>query len=398
MLSWPKKGRSTLATSSSFLSRLTSSLRPPEPSSGRLDVPLAAMCAADLACSLVVFLVVSSSSTSATGCDVDDRYTASMVSVTKSHSCNWKSSGATQTRRSSSLQACSTDGLLYVSAGALSSGATTDEMAAWSAALMTGHRAARWMAPVLSTRARTTMYTSARVVDDGEDVAVAPRSSTSFSRMVGRSVTKLSLADASTSMAMRRRLSCVLRSASRRADVAPTPITMPAVVGGVMRVSISGILSLSLMVHCLSRGSQSLLIWDWLEPKNLASLKASVTSFFQAFWLLGSLESSWSSTSELLEIESGNVLARSAGPITLVDIVAAACSTRSVSTNTLGRLGTMAASIPTTSSALSEGVLFCGVRRDNSLPLGFSDWEDEVSAKLRGRVVKRAVKSRRNKS
>ncbi len=31
MLSWPKNGRRTLATSSSFLSSVTSSLRPPGP-------------------------------------------------------------------------------------------------------------------------------------------------------------------------------------------------------------------------------------------------------------------------------------------------------------------------------------------------------------------------------
>ncbi len=94
------------------------------------------------------------------------------------------------------------------------------------------------------------------------------------------------------SVATLRRLSWVLRSASSLADVAPTPNTIPAVVGGVMRPRISGILSLSLMVHCLRSTSQSLWTSARFEPKKRASLKASVTSFFQPFWLLGSLDSS----------------------------------------------------------------------------------------------------------
>ena len=120
----------------------------------------------------------------------------------------------------------------------------------------------------------------------------ALRSSVILSRIGGRSATKVSSLQASISVAMRRRLSCVFRSASSRAEVAPTPKTIPAVVGGVMRASSSGILSLSVTVHCFRRGSQSSWTRAKLEPKKRESLNASATSFFHDFWLFGSLESS----------------------------------------------------------------------------------------------------------
>jgi hypothetical protein len=66
-----------------------------------------------------------------------------MVSVIKSHSWSWKSSGATQMRRSRSLHAWRTAALAYVSDAVLLSDATTDDMAAWSSALTTGHSIAR---------------------------------------------------------------------------------------------------------------------------------------------------------------------------------------------------------------------------------------------------------------
>ncbi len=96
-------------------------------------------------------------------------------------------------------------------------------------------------------------------------------------------MTKESSVAAIIKQATRRRFSWVLRSASRRAEVAPTPNTIPAVVGAVMRARISGIRSLSATVHCLSRGSQAALINPLLELKNRASLKASARSFFQDF-------------------------------------------------------------------------------------------------------------------
>lgn len=159
--------------------------------------------------------------------------------------------------------------------------------------------------------------------------------------------------------------------------MAPTPNTIPAVDGAVRRESSSGIRSLSLMVHCFSSGSQSLSTRDTLFEKNLASLKASPKSFFQAFWAFGSRASWYRSTSVLLETLSGNVLDLKVGPITLVEKVFAAVRTRSGSTRIFGRLGAIEARIPTTSS----------------LSVGFSEF---VSVNPIGLVVKIAVSSRRN--
>lgn len=238
------------------------------------------------------------------------------------------------------------------------------------------------------------MYISARVVEDGEEVDVAAKSSTMRSRIVGKSVTKVSVPQAKTRAAMRRRLSCVFRSASNLAEVAPTPKTMPAVVGGVMRLSISVIRSLSVIVQSLSRGNQSLRTRLTEELKNLESLKASPISFFQVFWLPGSLVSSWRRVKALLEIVSGNDFERIDGPITFVDIAPAAVKTRSDSTRILGRFGTIWDRMPTISSALSAGV----TRR---LSLAF-DWlfceVDDPSEKDAGLVVKIAVSSRRKRS
>lgn len=186
---------------------------------------------------------------------------------------------------------------------------------------------------------------------------MAARSSTSLSNMVGMSVTKVSSADDRISVAIRRRLTCVLRSASSLADVAPTPKTMPAVVGALIRPTSSGILSLSASVHCLNRGAQPSAISSRFIPKNLESLKASLTSFFHVFWLFCNLESSCKSVNVFRPIVSGKLLERKAGPMTLVEMVPAADSTRSDSTNILGRLGTIDARIATTSSGPSEPVV-----------------------------------------
>lgn len=139
------------------------------------------------------------------------------------------------------------------------------------------------MADVLRTRARSKRYISALVVEDGDEVVVAESRSTIFSCIDGRSMTKLSFTVAMIRVAARRRLSCVFRSASSRADVAPTPKTIPAVVGANSRESSSGIRSLSLKLHCLKSGSQSLSTRATVFPKNLGSLKASLRSFLQDF-------------------------------------------------------------------------------------------------------------------
>ncbi|KAF4505162.1 hypothetical protein G6O67_007138 [Ophiocordyceps sinensis] len=319
-----------------------------------------------------------------------------MVSVMKSHSCSWKSSGATQMSTSSSLHACRTAVLAYVSAAALCSGATTDEMAACISALTTGHSMARCVGLVLSTSARTTKKTSALVVDEGEDVGVAASSSTSLSNMTRRSATKASSAEASTSVAMRRRLSCVLRSASSLADVAPTPKTMPAVVGALMRPTTSPIFSLSESTHCRSSGSQSCRTSSGLVPKNLPSLNASPTSLLHVLWLFCSRDSSRSSRITLGETVSGKARERSAGPRTLVDSVAAAESTRSVSSSIVGRWGTIDAKTETTPSDPSLERLNVPRRPPLSLPSLSAEPFD--SANVMGRVVKSAARSRRKRS
>jgi hypothetical protein len=98
------------------------------------------------------------------------------------------------------------------------------------------------------------------------------------------------------------------------------------------------------------------------------------------------------------ETVSGKDLERRAGPITFVEMAVAAVSTRSFSTRILGRLGTMLERMPTTSSARSAGSRTAEAGVAESLGR-FSETVDvpEMS-KLVGRVVKMAVRRRRNKS
>jgi hypothetical protein len=98
-----------------------------------------------------------------------------------------------------------------------------------------------------------------------------------------------------------------------------------------------------------------------------------------------------------LDIVSGNPFERMDGPITLTDIALAAVKTRSDSTRIFGRLGTMVASMPTTSSALSAGLLMVGVRRSSDFDFSDDEFPD-VSVKEVGRVVKRAVSNLRKRS
>jgi len=252
---------------------------------------------------------------------------------------------------------------------------------------------------------------SERVVELGELVAVAVRSSVNFSMSAGRSETKVSTGHASTRVAILLRLSCVFRSASNRAEVAPTPKTIPAVEGGVRRDNSSGMRSLSLAHHCLIRGKIDEGMRDsGRREKKRGSLKASETSFLQGAFcpaLLplpeeleepgsGRRESSCSNERvERLKV-SGKDLDRKAGARTLEEIEEAAASTRSGSTRILGREGTMEARMPTTSSARSWGrrgldVVRVGGERGRLEESGMSE-------KLMGRVVKIAVRRRRKRS
>jgi hypothetical protein len=101
----------------------------------------------------------------------------------------------------------------------------------------------------------------------------------------------------------------------------------------------------------------------------------------------------------LEETESGNVLERKVGPITLEDIVAAAERTRSGSRRIFGRLGTMEARIATTSSDLS--IAPGNVPRRSSSPLTnlFPEVPFELLESVKvGLVVKRAVISLKKRS
>ena len=84
--------------------------------------------------------------------------------------------------------------------------------------------------------------------------------------------------------------------------------------------------------------------------------------------------------------------------MTLVDIELAAVKTLSDSTRIFGRLGTIADSIPTTSSALSVGLLTTEVLLPSALDFSGCDAEDDTSMNVVGLVVKRAVRSRRKRS
>jgi hypothetical protein len=97
------------------------------------------------------------------------------------------------------------------------------------------------------------------------------------------------------------------------------------------------------------------------------------------------------------ETESGKFFERIVGAITFVETDVAADRMRSVSTRTLGNFGTMEARTATTSSGPSLPAEM--VRRSPSILAVFSD--DPLrfdSEKDSGRVVKRAVRSLRNRS
>jgi len=99
------------------------------------------------------------------------------------------------------------------------------------------------------------------------------------------------------------------------------------------------------------------------------------------------------------ETVSGKDLERRAGPMTLVEMAVAAVRTRSFSTRILGRFGTMADRTPTTSSARSAGSLIVAdVTCWKSFGRFSERFDGAEMSKLAGRVVKMAVRSRRNRS
>lgn len=162
------------------------------------------------------------------------------------------------------------------------------------------------MGEVFSRRARMTMYVSARVVEDGKEAEVALSRSISFPCKLVRFATKVSFGAARMKTAMRRRLSWVLRSASNRADDAPTPNIMPAEVGEERRVSNSGIRSFSANTSCRSMGSQPVSTKSREHEKNLESLNASVTSRFHSFAASGMLVNAVTKSRKYFETFPGN--------------------------------------------------------------------------------------------
>ena len=177
--------------------------------------------------------------------------------------------------------------------------------------------------------------------------------STSFSWMPLRLTTNMSASADSSKVAILRRLSCVFRSASSRAEEAPTPNMIPADVGDERRDSNSGMRSLSKSAHCRSIGIQPSrtrskeFVW-----KYLGSLSASATSFLQILDASGIRDIVFIISSKLPVMFRGNVFHRKVGVSTCVDIVVIAATIRSASTRIFDMLGKIDAMMATTSSGL----------------------------------------------
>ena len=192
------------------------------------------------------------------------------------------------------------------------------------------------------------------MAEDGDVTAVADSNSTSFSSSSGILMTKVSISAASIKNAILLRLSWVFLSVSCRAEVAPTPNRTPAVVGGVILPKSSVMRSRSLMRNCRANGTQLLLTREIGDEKNLGSRKASESSFFQAFWLLGN-RVSWYRRSSIPPVALyGNDLDLKVGLITFVEIAIEAATTLSGSTRTLRSSGT----VDTKTATMSTGGAF----------------------------------------
>src|SRR4051794_7372634 len=129
--------------------------------------------------------------------------------------------------------------------------------------------------------------------------------------MAGKFCTKASSSLDNRISATRRKLSCVLRSASVLADAAPTPKTSPAVVGAVIRLSNSSMRSLSFLDISDIIGNQ----YGWIRcigiAKNLGSLNASDISLFQFLDACGNLPKRINRERNSSVILLGNALALS---------------------------------------------------------------------------------------
>ena len=132
--------------------------------------------------------------------------------------------------------------------------------------------------------------------------------------------------------------------------------------------------------------------------KKRASVKASATSFFHAFWELDILVMDRSSSSKASGVCVGNSLERMPGPITLPEIVVAAEITRSWSIKTFLRTGTMERRIRRISSVEVWESLVVLVVLVVVVIESLSDVGSSAAVITTGRTVNIAVKRRRNRS
>lgn len=273
-----------------------------------------------------------------------------------------------------------------------------EEMASYSSEVMMGHKEARWTGEVLRRRERRSMKISERVAEEGEDAAVAVISSTSFSWIEERLTAKVSWSEARTKVAILRRLNWVLRSASRRAEDAPTPNIIPADVGADRRTRSSGMRSLSRRIHCRRIGNHPFSARaKELAQKNFESLKASATSLLQIFDASGILDIAYSIPSVLSVTFRGYDFHRKVGDNTCVETMVAAAVMRSGSMRIFERLGTIEANMATTSSEIKV------LRRSKLCKESLDDFSalraGEISReKPKGLVVKVAERSRTKRS
>ena len=179
--------------------------------------------------------------------------------------------------------------------------------------------------------------------DEGEEAKVAFIRSMSFSWRTVRFATNVSFGATRIIVAILRKFNWVLRSASSRAEEAPTPNIKPAAVGLDKRESISGIRSLSNNDQWRNTGNHPVSTSCTGLAKNLASLNTSVTSLFQDLAASGMFARAISRSSKYFVRFSGKDFDLIVGTITCVVAIVVAASTRSVSTKIFDNFGVMEA-------------------------------------------------------
>lgn len=192
--------------------------------------------------------------------------------------------------------------------------------------------------------------------------------------------------------AIRRRFSCVFRSASSLAAEAPTPNMIPAVAGGVIRDNNSGKRSLSTSTHCRNRLIHPLLTKSTRDPKNLTSLNASPISFFHTLELADIFEICCSKSNTVWFTLFGKSRDRSVGETTFVEMLEIALVMRSVSPRAVRNAGNDDVRILSILSGLA-----CGVDEPSWSGDGLPDipesWDNPI-----GLLVNTAARRRNSRS